>query len=187
MAHCGALSTATASTGGWRCAFRRAGERGQATVEFALILPALLLLVLGMIDFGKAYNYWIDETHLANEAARWAAVNVLPDPNDTTCKSTVNPLQCEIKNEADTGDLRNGTGSISSPVCVKFSFPSPTGPNGTAQAGDAVRVNATATYNWLGLISAIPGIGATKQITGSATMRLEQTPDGTVYSTSSAC
>jgi TadE-like protein len=177
-----------AGTGPGVRAARRAGELGQATVEFALVLPLLLLLILGMIDFGKAYNYWIDETHLANAAARWAAVNVLPDPNDTTCKAATNPLQCEMKKEADTGDLRNGTGSITSPgVCIKFSFPAPTGPNGTPQAGDPVKVDATATYNWFGLIGAIPGIGATKAITGSATMRLEQTPDGTVYSTASAC
>jgi len=167
---------------------RCAGERGQATVEFALILPALLLLILGMIDFGKAFNYWLDETHLANASARWAAVNVLPNPADAACKATVNPLQCEMKKEADTPELRNGTGSISSPgVCIKFSFPAPTGPNGTAQAGDPVKVDATANYNWFGLLAAIPGIGASKSITGSAVMRLEQTPDSTVYSGASSC
>ena len=37
-------------------------ESGQALVEFALVLPLLLLLVLGMVDFGKAYNYWNDVT-----------------------------------------------------------------------------------------------------------------------------
>ena len=46
-------------------------ERGVALVEFALVLPLLLVLLLGMIDVGKAVNYWNDETHLANEAARF--------------------------------------------------------------------------------------------------------------------
>ena len=53
-------------------------ERGVALVEFALVLPLILLLMLGMIDFGKAFNYWNDETHLANEAARQAVVDNCP-------------------------------------------------------------------------------------------------------------
>jgi Flp pilus assembly protein TadG len=172
---------------------RLLGERGQATVEFALILPALLLLILGMLDFGKAFNYWIDETHMANEAARWATVNVLPDPAFTgvnaSCSSATIPLGCEIKKQADTGDLQNGTGSVAAPgVCFTFSFPNPTGPNGTPQAGDAVKVDASSTYNWLSFLSgSVLGLGATKQITGSATMRLEQNPTSAVYGAGTQC
>ena len=54
-------------------------EDGAALVEFVLVLPLLLLLLIGMLDLGKAFNYWIDETHLANEGARYAAVNKNPD------------------------------------------------------------------------------------------------------------
>jgi Flp pilus assembly protein TadG len=50
-------------------------EDGAALVEFALILPILVVLLFGMLEFGKAFNYWIDETHLANEGARWAVVD----------------------------------------------------------------------------------------------------------------
>src|SRR5437763_10436280 len=57
-------------------------ERGVAVTELALVLPLLLLLILGMIDFGKAINYWIDNTHLANEGARLAVVN--SNPGGTT-------------------------------------------------------------------------------------------------------
>ena len=55
-----------------------ADESGQGLTELALVLPVLLLLILGMVDFGKAVNYWIDETHLSNEGARFAAVNSNP-------------------------------------------------------------------------------------------------------------
>jgi Flp pilus assembly protein TadG len=55
------------------------GESGAVLVEFVLVLPLLLVLLFGMLDFGKAFNYWIDETHLANEGARFAAVNKNPD------------------------------------------------------------------------------------------------------------
>src|SRR5207302_5587027 len=57
-------------------------ERGTSVTELALVLPLLLLLILGMIDFGKAINYWIDNTHLANEGARLAVVN--SDPGGAT-------------------------------------------------------------------------------------------------------
>src|SRR5919201_6035109 len=71
-------------------------ERGVALVEFALVVPLVLLLILGMIDFGKAINYWIDETHLANEGARWAAVNKNPGTGKT--------LQQYILDQVETGE-----------------------------------------------------------------------------------
>lgn len=45
-------------------------DRGAAAVEFALVLPLLLMLVFGMIDFGRAYNDQITLTQLAREGAR---------------------------------------------------------------------------------------------------------------------
>src|SRR5437660_292654 len=48
---------------------RLSDARGVALAELALVLPLLLVLLLGMLDFGKAFNDWIDETHLANEGA----------------------------------------------------------------------------------------------------------------------
>ena len=50
-------------------------ESGTALVEFAFVLPLLLVLILGIADFGRAFHYWIDSTHLANVTARYAAVN----------------------------------------------------------------------------------------------------------------
>jgi Flp pilus assembly protein TadG len=48
-------------------------ERGAAAVELALILPFLLLLICGTIDFGRAYNAKVTLTHAAREGVRtWA-------------------------------------------------------------------------------------------------------------------
>jgi Flp pilus assembly protein TadG len=44
-------------------------------VEFALILPVLLLLVIGVFDFGNAENRKNNVNFLANTAARYAEVN----------------------------------------------------------------------------------------------------------------
>ena len=49
---------------------RRRGERGAAAVEMALILPVLLLLVGGIIDFGRAFNAQMTLTQAAREGAR---------------------------------------------------------------------------------------------------------------------
>ena len=53
-------------------------ESGVALVEFAMVLPLLLILLLLILDFGRAINYWIDTTHLASEGARLAAVDKAP-------------------------------------------------------------------------------------------------------------
>ena len=70
-------------------------EAGAALVEFVLVLPLVLVLLLGMLDLGKAFNYWIDENHLAHEGARFAAVNKNPGPGAS--------LQESIKSQAETG------------------------------------------------------------------------------------
>jgi Flp pilus assembly protein TadG len=137
-------------------------DSGAALVEFALVLPLLLVLLLGMLDFGKAFNYWIDETHLAASGARWAAVNTNPGGGS---------LQSYIQAQADTAELRNGgTAQMPSPAQVCISFP-----NGTSNPGDPVTVTVSATYNWLGYIRSRLGTASTN-ISGSATMRLEATP-----------
>jgi Flp pilus assembly protein TadG len=45
-------------------------RRGQATVELALILPVLLLLILGIIEFGKAWNLAQIATDAVRESTR---------------------------------------------------------------------------------------------------------------------
>ena len=55
---------------------RRRGESGQAIVELALTLPLLLLVVLGVFDFGLMFERFEVVTNAAREGARLA---VLPD------------------------------------------------------------------------------------------------------------
>ena len=52
---------------------RRKGRLGQTLIEFALILPVLLLLLFGIIEFGAAFHAWLTLEHAAREAARYAA------------------------------------------------------------------------------------------------------------------
>ena len=54
----------------WR-PHRSAGQDGVASVELALILPVLMLLVVGAVRFGIAFNAKIEMTGAAREAARY--------------------------------------------------------------------------------------------------------------------
>lgn len=150
-----------------------ADERGVALVEFALVLPLILLLLFGMIDFGKAFNYWNDETHLANQAVRYAVVNRTPVAGQSIAQA--------VRADADSAELRNGgTASISSPgvqICIWFpenhhKYPDPNVRD--HDVGDPVQAVVKAQYNWLAYLVG-QGLPAHSDLTGTATMRLEQT------------
>jgi len=53
---------------------RRQDERGAAMVEFALILPILVLFVFGIVEFGRAYSARIQLTAAVREGARAGAL-----------------------------------------------------------------------------------------------------------------
>src|SRR5262245_66665975 len=73
-----------------------ASERGQAMVEFALVAPLLFVLLFGMLDFGKAFNYWNVEQQMANEGARMAAVNATGTcPGASTATTLPNYIRCQ--------------------------------------------------------------------------------------------
>ncbi|MCL1593984.1 MAG: pilus assembly protein [Actinomycetia bacterium] len=49
-------------------------ERGAAIVEMALVMPLLLILVFGIVEFGRAFMTDISVTHAAREGARAYAI-----------------------------------------------------------------------------------------------------------------
>jgi hypothetical protein len=59
-------------SGAWK-RWRPAVERGQAVVETALILPILLLIVLGTLEFGLAFDHNLTLEYATREGARTAA------------------------------------------------------------------------------------------------------------------
>jgi len=50
-------------------------ERGAVAVEMAIVLPLLLLILLGIIEFGRALNVQVSLTQAAREGARYAAIH----------------------------------------------------------------------------------------------------------------
>jgi Flp pilus assembly protein TadG len=160
----------------------RRSEDGQAIVELALVLPILLLVVLGIFDFGRAVNYWNDETHVASLAARYASVGTLPTAaQDKTCggKSTLTEyVKCEVK--IDSPELAEGSSGKSGAqgaVAVCVSIPE-------AKVGGSVTVKVSAKYKWLPFFK----FGFTESgLAGSATSRLEQIPPAGFATTTGSC
>jgi Flp pilus assembly protein TadG len=156
-------------------------EEGTALVELALVLPLLMVLLLGMLDFGKAFNSWIDETHLANLGARLATVGYPAVVGACDGNTATNPNTClaqYIQQGADLAELKSGrTGDAYSDaqsaaqVCI--SYPTNPATSTTGKVGDPVQVTVQVTYHWFNyLIRRIP-LAATP-ISGKATMRLER-------------
>ena len=54
---------------------RKRGDLGQALVEFALVVPVFLLLVLGIVEFARAWNVYEVLTDAGREGARRAVVD----------------------------------------------------------------------------------------------------------------
>ncbi len=52
----------------WGRAFRN--RKGQATVEMALLLPVVLLVLFGIAEFGRAFAAYLALQHAAREGAR---------------------------------------------------------------------------------------------------------------------
>jgi len=148
---------------------RLSDERGQALVEFVLLLPIFLVIVFGVIEFGRGINYWIDVTHLSNEGSRYASVNNWPGCPDTgACTPTTLPAYIEAR--ANTGELRS---IVTADVCY-------VGTADEGEVGSPIRVIVHADYD-LPLLSGLfdamglDGVG-TLNLKSESTMRLEQAP-----------
>ncbi|KHL05049.1 TadE/TadG family type IV pilus assembly protein [Sinomonas humi] len=67
-------------------------ERGAAAVEFALLLPALLLLVLGILDFGRIFSAQQTLTYAARAGARVMALQNSQSAAVTAAQTAASPL-----------------------------------------------------------------------------------------------
>ena len=176
-----------------RIRHRLSSQKGTAMVEMALVLPILLFLVLGIVDFGRAINYWNDANQLAADGARFAAVD--KNPGEDTATNADNDFRHWIRIQADTDELRDGTvADPDNPGSTKPSQ-STTGPlrvcvgkpgQGTLAEGDLtvgkpVEVVVETSYNLIPFLGANTQIGQVT-IRGTAVMRLEQ-----VYTMATGC
>jgi Flp pilus assembly protein TadG len=104
---------------------RDARDRGAAMVEFALLLPMLLLIVFGIIDFGRALNAQITLTQAAREGARLAALGQPGVVSRTQAAATgLSPVNVSVTScPAGAGPSADAVVSVS----YSFTFVTPVG------------------------------------------------------------
>jgi Flp pilus assembly protein TadG len=125
-------------------------EKGQVLIEFALVLPLLLLLLFGIIEFGRAFFQKNMTINAAREGARFAAVQTTWNIGKITAAAKA-PITPE--------SLKTGA----TVVVVPQSKPS---------TGGSVQVTVTTGFKTI-LPRLILPLGASTGISASATMRYE--------------
>ncbi|MGJ7919801.1 TadE/TadG family type IV pilus assembly protein [Neobacillus sp. LXY-4] len=96
-------------------------EKGQSLVEFALVLPLLLLLLFGIVDFGRVFHAYLTIDHAGREAARVASIG----KPDTIIKSTaVNyGVSINLKTDQVTVNPNETARSSGDEVEIKIVYP----------------------------------------------------------------
>lgn len=120
-------------------------ERGQALIEMALVLPILLALVFGIIEFGNIYSTQLQLNNVARQAVRTAVVGLPADDEG------VDGVEGDMERMAEDLGLNKTKVDITRP------------------GGD---VKATVVYDCPLITGQIIGLGP-KHLTAEATMKAE--------------
>jgi Flp pilus assembly protein TadG len=133
---------------------RAAAERGQVLVEFAIVLPVLIMIIMGIVYFGRYEDYNNQLTQLAEEGARWAAVDYAPSSGT---------LQSYVVAQGQP-ELASGSADVSQAQAYVYL------PSGSSYAtGQPIRVCVVSTVRYPALITTM-----TSTLVQAATMRIEQ-------------
>ena len=138
-------------------------EKGASLVEFAVVLPLLILLVFGIMEAGWLFAQQVEVRNAAREGARLAVVD-FPDPGDSsqiiseTCqRATLSNARASVYLSQNNA----GTDSASAVVTVEQRYESLTG---VVPVFDGITIRSTAemriereTVNWLPVSGVDPG------------------------------
>jgi Flp pilus assembly protein TadG len=139
---------------------RQRRESGSAAVEFALVLPLLLMIIVGVVSYGYLLSFRQAMSQGATEGARAAAVSAYPTASLKVADavSGVNDalgsygVSCQLSSGATTGALRRhgvsvGTCGVLTGTCANNSHAS------------CVSVQVTYDYDSHPLVPELPGLG----------------------------
>jgi Flp pilus assembly protein TadG len=98
-------------------------ERGQAMAEFAIILPILLVLLLGIVQFGLVYNNWVTLTDAVRAGARKAAVSRTDSNRNADVITAVKSAATDLSASKLTVDTPVSTWSPGDTVKVCAHYP----------------------------------------------------------------
>jgi Flp pilus assembly protein TadG len=129
-------------------------EDGQSIVEFAIIAPFLLFLLLAITQFGLAFHNYLAITDAARVGARAAAVNRTTNP--------CNAARTAIQNTVSSTQW----GVISSRITCSPGTPGPAGSSYTISISYPVTIGLPGMFG-------LPAFNQTGTMSTSATERLE--------------
>ena len=92
-------------------------ERGAAAVEMAIVLPMLLLVIGGLVDFGRAYYLNVVITNAAREGARMVAMSYTTSEADNRVTQAAVGLGGLTKSTSYT-TCPNATGAATATVSI---------------------------------------------------------------------
>ena len=142
-------------------AVRRArDQRGAIAVEFALIVPILLLLVLGILEFGIGYHAWDATQNAAREGARLGAVS--PD---------VAEIEARVRGTTSFLDQSNLDVTIECGVTGGTFGACPAA--SAWDEGDIVRVTVEYRYGFITPLPNFVGLGAEMDMASISEARFE--------------
>jgi hypothetical protein len=127
----------------------RGEERGAVAVEFALVLPLLLLLLFGLVYTGLAYSDHLAVTNAVREGARFgAAVDYTPNPTTwaTSVRTRVQDVYFNAGSTLPTADIcvklvdSSGVGVLNAAALGSDCGPEPPAPSNMATGSCAVKV-----------------------------------------------
>lgn len=123
----------------------RASERGAVAVEFAIVAPVLVMLLLGIMEFSRVYNTQASLSAAAREGVRVMAIT----GNATTAKSIAKSAAASLKPGLQDANITFG------PACPSM-----------VSTGTSPQATVTITYS----LSTLTGIAGPFTMTGKGAM-----------------
>jgi len=153
-------------------ATRGRGERGQAVIELALTLPLLLLIVMGVFDFGLMFQRFEVVTNAAREGAR---VGILP--SYTTGDASQRALDYLTVGGVNGGSHTCGGAVVAGTRCATAAV-APTTITGTVPAVTVNQITVIVEYDhqhvFVGpIMNLFGGSLGTTRLRAVSTMRVE--------------
>jgi Flp pilus assembly protein TadG len=125
----------------------RQGQRGQAVVELALVLPLLMVIMLFAVDVGRLFFAYTGMQNAAREAAVFAAASAACKVGGATCVST------GVANAASQEVGADAAMTVQSVACS----PSCTLSSGTTEY--RVTVTLSRPFPLMPAVQSVPGVG----------------------------
>ncbi|WP_284754517.1 pilus assembly protein [Arthrobacter sp. efr-133-R2A-120] len=105
----------------------RASERGAVAVEFAILAPLLIMLLLGIMEFGRAYNVQVSLSNAAREGVRVMAISNDQTAAKTAAKNAAVSLNPGLADTNFTFSAASCTSGAQMSVTIKYTLSTLTG------------------------------------------------------------